>query len=57
MSIWCRDVAEITKPLYDLMISGCWQSHVVCTDDTIMPMLAPGNGKTKQGADVGVRRG
>jgi transposase len=40
-SIWCRDVAEITKPLYDLMVSRVLASHVVCTDDTIMPMLAP----------------
>lgn len=49
LSIWCRDVAEITKPLYDLMVARLLQSHVICTDDTIMPMLAPGNGKAKQG--------
>lgn len=48
-SIWCRDVAEIVKPLHDLMIQRLLASHVICTDDTIMPMLAPGNGKTKQG--------
>jgi transposase len=47
-SLWCRDVAEITEPLHDLMVSRVLQSHVVCTDDTIMPMLVPGNGKTKQ---------
>jgi transposase len=40
-SVWCRDVAEIVKPLYDLMVQRVLQSHVVCTDDTVMPMLAP----------------
>lgn len=40
-SIWCRDAAEIVKPVYDLMIQRMLQSHVVCTDDTVMPMLAP----------------
>ena len=45
-SLWCRDVAEIVKPLFDLMVQRVLQSHVVCTDDTVMPMLWPG--KTKQ---------
>lgn len=45
-SVWCRDVAEIVKPVYDLMIQRMLQSHVICTDDTVMPMLAPE--KTKQ---------
>ena len=49
LSIWCRDAAEIVKPLYDLMIQRLLASHVICTGDTVMPMLAPGNGKTKQG--------
>jgi transposase len=49
LSIWCRDVAEITRPLYDLMTRRLRVSHVICTDDTVMPMLAPGNGKAKQG--------
>jgi transposase len=40
-SVWCRDVAEIIKPLYDLMVQRVLQSHVICTDDTVMPMLAP----------------
>ena len=47
LSVWCRDVAEITRPLYDLMTRRLLGSHVICTDDTVMPMLAPGNGKTK----------
>jgi len=45
-SVWCRDVAEIVKPLFDLMVWRVLQSHVICTDDTVMPMLWPG--KTKQ---------
>ena len=49
LSIWCRDVAEITRPLYDLMVRRLLESHVICTDDTVMPMLSPGNGKTRQG--------
>ena len=46
MSLWCRDVAELVGPLYDLMTRRVLASHVVCTDDTVMPMLSPG--KTKQ---------
>jgi transposase len=45
LSVWCRDVAEITTPLYDRMVRRLLQSHVVCTDDTVMPMLAPGKAK------------
>ncbi len=45
-SVWCGDVADIVKPLFDLMVQRVLQSHVICTDDTVMPMLWPG--KTKQ---------
>jgi transposase len=45
-SVWCGDVANIVRPLYDLMVTRVLGSHVICTDDTVMPMLAPG--KTKQ---------
>jgi transposase len=41
-SIWCGDVADLAKPLYDLMAQRVRASHVVATDDTIMPMLSPG---------------
>jgi transposase len=41
-SLWCRDVAEMVRPLYDLMVRRVLESRVVCTDDTVMPMLAPG---------------
>jgi transposase len=45
-SVWCGDVADLVRPLYDLMVARVLGSHVICTDDTVMPMLAPG--KTKQ---------
>jgi len=45
-SVWCGDVADLLRPLYDLMVSRVLTSHVICTDDTVMPMLWPE--KTKQ---------
>jgi transposase len=44
--LWCRDVADLIRPLYDRMVRRLLDSHVIHTDDTVMPMLAPG--KTKQ---------
>jgi transposase len=44
-SIWCGDVADLAEPLYELMAERVRQSHVVATDDTIMPMQSVG--KTK----------
>jgi transposase len=44
--IWCRDVARIVKPLYDRMVQRVLGGHVIHTDETVMPMLAPG--KTQQ---------
>jgi transposase len=44
--VWCGDVADLLKPLHDLMIQRILRSQVICTDDTVMPMLAPQ--KTKQ---------
>jgi transposase len=41
-SVWCGDVADLVKPLYELMAERVRQSHVVATDDTIMPMLSTG---------------
>jgi transposase len=40
-SVWCGDVADLFNPLYELMVQRVLASHVVCTDDTVMPMLAP----------------
>jgi transposase len=41
-SVWCGDVADLVQPLYELMAEQVRQSHVIATDDTIMPMLSPG---------------
>jgi transposase len=41
-SIWCGDVADLVEPLYELMADRVRDSHVVATDDTIMPMLSVG---------------
>jgi transposase len=41
-SVWCGDVADLVEPLYQLMADRVRASHVVATDDTIMPMLSPG---------------
>ena len=41
-SIWCGDVADLVQPLYDVMTQRVRASHVVATDDTIMPMLSKG---------------
>ncbi len=42
-SVWCRDVAELLRPLYALMVERVLASRVVATDDTIMPMQQPGH--------------
>jgi len=39
-SVWCGDVADLIEPLYELMANEVRASHVVATDDTIMPMLS-----------------
>ena len=41
-SVWCGDVADLVEPLYELMAEKVRTSHVVCADDTIMPMLNTG---------------
>ena len=41
-SVWCGDVADLVEPLYELMAEEVRQSHVVATDDTILPMLSVG---------------
>ena len=41
-SVWCGDVAELVEPLYELMGKRVRQSHVVATDDTVLPMLSVG---------------
>jgi len=48
MSLWCRDVADLVRPLYELMIERVLESHVIATDDTTMPMLVKGKGKAQR---------
>jgi transposase len=46
MSVWAGDVADLLGPLYKLMVRRVLESHVIATDDTVLPMLAPE--KTRQ---------
>src|ERR1022692_2927991 len=41
-SVWCGDMADMAEPLWQLMAERARASHVVATDDTIMPMLSKG---------------
>jgi transposase len=41
-SVWCGEVADVVEPLYQRMAQRVRQSHVVATDDTVLPMLSPG---------------
>lgn len=54
MSVWSGDVADLVKPLYRRMIDRVLQSHVIATDDTVLPMLAAE--KTRQ-ARIWIYRG
>lgn len=45
-SVWCGDLADLVEPFYELMADRMRASHVVATDDTILPMLSIG--KTQQ---------
>jgi len=44
-SVWCGDVADLLRPLYDLMVRRVLSGHVICTDDTVIPMLSPEKAK------------
>jgi transposase len=41
MCLWMRDIAELILPLYRLMCQRVRESHVIATDDTILPMQPP----------------
>jgi transposase len=41
-SVWCGDMGDLAEPLWELMAERVRASHVVATDDTIMPMLSKG---------------
>ena len=45
LSVWCQDVAELVQPVYERMVQRVLASHVIHTDDTVMPLLAPGKAK------------
>lgn len=45
LCLWLHDVARLVRPLYDRMVQRALQSHVLATDDTVMPLLAPGKAK------------
>ncbi len=41
-SVWCGAVADLVEPLYQRMAAQVRTSHVVATDDTVLPMLSVG---------------
>jgi transposase len=45
LCLWLADVARLVRPLYDRMVQRVKQSHVLATDDTVMPLLQPGRAK------------
>lgn len=45
MCLWMADVARLVRPVYDRMAQLVRQSHVLATDDTVMPLLQPGRAK------------
>jgi len=45
MCLWMADVARLVRPIYDLMVKRVLQSHVLATDDTVMPLLQPGRAR------------
>jgi transposase len=53
-SVWCADVADLVKPLYDRMVQRVLQSHVVATGRHRDADARPG--QDQAGADVGLRR-
>jgi transposase len=42
MCLWMADVARLVRPVYELMVRRVLRSQVLATDDTILPLLAPG---------------
>lgn len=45
MCLWMADVARLVRPIYDRMTQRVRQSHVLATDDTVMPLLQPKRAK------------
>lgn len=40
LCLWMADVAQLVRPLYRRMVERVKQSHVLATDDTVMPLPA-----------------
>ena len=49
LSDWVGRTCWWLRPLYDLMVSTVMAAPVVFADDTTLPVLDPGRGKTKTG--------
>ncbi len=45
LCLWLADVARLIRPLYRRMVERVLQSHVLATDDTVLPLLQPGKAK------------
>jgi len=45
LCLWMADVAELVRPVYRRMVQRVLESHLIATDDTVMPMLQPGKAK------------
>jgi transposase len=45
LCLWLADVARLVRLLYNRMVQRVKQSHVLATDDTVMPLLQPGKAK------------
>lgn len=45
MCVWAGDVADLARPLFELMKKRVLESHVIGTDDTVLPMQQPGRAK------------
>jgi transposase len=45
MCLWMADVARLIRPIYDRMAQRVRGSHLLATDDTVMPLLQPGRAK------------
>jgi transposase len=49
LSGWMGQAAKTLEPIYDKMVEDLIVGQIVHSDETPMPMLDPGAGKTKQG--------
>ncbi len=49
LSDWVGRTCWWLRPLYDLMVSTVMAAPVLFADDTTLPVLDPGRGKTKTG--------